>query len=319
MDFLSRLDHPTPLDRLRSACGQLAGAGNRDAGWIEKHRRAHPEFYLMFLDKRSRCCSHGYFVTEEEPLETAVQRKLGAAMTACGIRPGWRVLDIDAGWGAFTEYAGSRGVHVDSLTPCPNSEGFVRELIRRRKLSCSVRREHFLSYQTEGQYDAIVNLGATQHCPDYQATLRQYQKLLKPGGRVYSDACAYGSKSTSSKFLLDSVQSSESAPVLMHKYLEVVADSPFELVSVQNDRLSYLRTVQHWASNLDGARSTIVERWGEILYRRFRLHLWGCVHEFSTGGVTAYRWLLQLTERPAPSACSQHRSILSHLRRALRF
>ena len=46
--------------------------------------------------------------------------------------------------------------------------------------------------------------------------------------------------------------------------------------------------------NLDRAREEIVRRFGEVMYRRFRLYLWGCVHQFSTHEVTAYRMLLQL-------------------------
>jgi len=44
----------------------------------------------------------------------------------------------------------------------------------------------------------------------------------------------------------------------------------------------------------DRHRDAIVSRWGERLYRRFRLYLWGCVHSFSIDDVTAYRLLLEL-------------------------
>ena len=57
---------------------------------------------------------------------------------------------------------------------------------------------------------------------------------------------------------------------------------------------SYLLTAKHWAENLDRRRAEIIRRWGERLYRRFRLYLWGCVHAFRTDNVTAYRLVLQL-------------------------
>jgi Mycolic acid cyclopropane synthetase len=63
---------------------------------------------------------------------------------------------------------------------------------------------------------------------------------------------------------------------------------------VRNDRRNYLLTTKHWAENLDGCRAEVVRRWGERLYRRFRLYLWGCVHVFRTDDVTAYRLLLEL-------------------------
>ena len=48
------------------------------------------------------------------------------------------------------------------------------------------------------------------------------------------------------------------------------------------------------AENLDRHRDEIVAKWGERLYRRFRLYLWGCVHAFSNDDVNAYRLLLEL-------------------------
>ena len=39
-------------------------------------------------------------------------RKLDFALSSIAVKPGDRVLDVGGGWGAFTEYAGKRGVRV---------------------------------------------------------------------------------------------------------------------------------------------------------------------------------------------------------------
>ena len=44
-----------------------------------------------------------------------------AALDAVGVREGERVLDVGGGWGAWTEYAGERGIRVTSLTIRPIS------------------------------------------------------------------------------------------------------------------------------------------------------------------------------------------------------
>jgi len=62
----------------------------------------------------------------------------------------------------------------------------------------------------------------------------------------------------------------------------------------RNDRHNYMLTTKHWAESLGRHLDAIVGRWGERLYRRFRLYLWGCVHSFSIDEVTAYRLLLEL-------------------------
>lgn len=296
LDLRTRLTDSHPLAYLWSTYGQrlFFGQINRDKQWIREHYDTESDFYLLFLDRKHRCYSHGYFASDDEPLDRAISRKLDTAIEACGIQPGWRVLDIGAGWGAFTEHAGKRGVRVTSLTISEESERYVNDLIARKNLPCQVVREHFLEYASKERFDAIVNLGVTEHLPDYAATLAQYEKLLKPGGRVFLDACASRTKYPFSSFVLSHVWPGNATPLQLTQYLDAVAKTPFEVMSVQNDRRSYLLTTRHWAQNLDRHRDQIVARWGERLYRRFRLYLWGCVHSFSTDDVTAYHLLLEL-------------------------
>jgi cyclopropane-fatty-acyl-phospholipid synthase len=296
LDLRTRLTDRHPLLYLWSTYGQrlLFGQVSRDKDWIREHYDSESDFYLLFLDQVHRCYSHGYFEDEDEPLDRAIRRKLDTAIEECRIRPGWRVLDIGAGWGAFSEYAGKRGVQVTSLTISAESERYVNALIAREALPCRVIRQHFLEYDSNERYDAIVNLGVTEHLPDYEATVAQYEKLLKPGGRVFLDACASRAKYSFSSFVQSHIWQGNTTPMKLAGYIDAVAKTPFELIYARNDRRNYLLTTKHWAENLDRNRDEIVARWGERLYRRFRLYLWGCVHSFSTDDVTAYRLLLEL-------------------------
>jgi cyclopropane-fatty-acyl-phospholipid synthase len=265
-----------------------------DKKWISQHYDTEGHLHLLFLDTQSRCYSHGYFEREDEPLETAIQRKLFTAFTSAALQPGMRVLDIGAGWGAFMEFAGRRGAHVTSLTISQESEDFCKDLIRAQNLPCQVVREHLFEYNNPEPFDAIINLGVTEHLPDYPATLAQYRKLLKPGGRVYLDASASRTKYPFSRFILKYIYPGNETPLHLASYLDALSETPFELCFVQNDRSSYQLTAQHWAENLDRNHSHVLQRWNEALYRRFRLYLWGCAHCFASDDMTAYHWMLQL-------------------------
>jgi cyclopropane-fatty-acyl-phospholipid synthase len=304
LDLRAALTDQHPLAHLWSTYGQkwFRGQVRSDAQWISEHYDAGADFYLAFLDKQARCYSHGYFASDYESLEAATQTKLNTAIESCGIQSGWRVLDIGAGWGAFTQHAGKVGVRVTSLTISKESHEYVSGLIERESLPCRVLLEHFLEHKTDEPYDAIVNLGVTEHLPDYAATLQQYQRLLKPGGRVFLDACASRAKFPFRSFVLSHVWPGNATPLNLSNYLRELEKTPFELLSVKNDRRDYYLTTRHWAENLDSHRDEIVRRWGERLYRRFRLYLWGCVHVFDADRVTAYRLLLQL---PAGGAGEQ--------------
>jgi cyclopropane-fatty-acyl-phospholipid synthase len=282
----------------------LFGQVKSDARWIAEHYDEDPSFFLLFLDNQHRCYSQGVFEHDDEPLETGIRRKLDFTFESIGVKPGDRVLDVGGGWGAWTEYAGSRGIQVTSLTISEASERFIDGLIDRLRLPCRVVREHLFAHQPAEKYDAIVNLGVTEHLPDYPRTLQKYASLLKPGGRVCLDASATRRKYAVSAFFERHIFPGNGSPVCLHDYLGAVAQSPFSVLAVHNDTHNYELTTRHWAERLDAHRELIEHRFGLQQYRRFQVYLWGCVDGFRRDVVQAYRWVLELgegapAERPA--------------------
>jgi cyclopropane-fatty-acyl-phospholipid synthase len=273
---------------------KLFGQVQSDIKWIADHYERDAAFYLRFLDARHRCYSQALFANANETLEDAQTRKLDTAIAALRVDAGARVLDVGGGWGAFTEHGGRRGLQVTSLTISRASEVFIQGLIDDQGLPCRVLREHLLTHEPAERYDAIVNLGVTEHLPDYDATLKKYARLLKPGGRIYLDASAARTSHEVSSFLLRHLFPGNGTVLCLHRYLQAVSRSPFELVQVHNDRENYELTTLHWAQNLDRHRDEIEHRWSAEVYRTFRLYLWGCVDGFSRDLIQAYRWVLQL-------------------------
>ncbi len=271
----------------------LLGQVRGDKRWIKEHYDNDPQFFGLWLDSRLRCYSHGFFARDDESLEDGTERKFRYAFDAVGLRPGQRVLDIGGGWGSFLQFAGEQGVHVTSLTISDESEAFMRELIRRRGLPGEVVKEHFLEYRPQRRFDAIVNLGVTEHLPDYRRTLAQYQRCLEPGSRVYLDACS-GSRFGWSSFTTKWIFQGNTSPLCLDKYLREVARTPFEVVAIRNDRHNYFLTCKKWAENIEANRQEVVARWGSHLYRRFRLYLWAAANAFETGSLQAHRMILQL-------------------------
>jgi len=268
------------------------GRVKTDRQAIASHYDYDNEFYLTFMDP-TRCYSQAVFEYDDETLEAAQRRKLDFAIESCGMKPGDRVLDVGGGWGAFTEHAGRRGIEVTSLTISNHSEAYLTGLIQRLQLPCRVVNEDFLEYTTTEPYDAIVILGVMEHLPNYTAVLRQFQSLLKPGGRVYLDASAFREKYSKPTFVSRYIFPGDHSYFCLHEFLRVVAKTPLEVLEVHNDRYNYYLTCKAWAENLEAARDEIISRWGEMLYRRFRLYLWGSAYAFLSRGMDAYRVVLQ--------------------------
>lgn len=232
-----------------------------------------------------------------------MERKFRYAFDACGIRPGQRVLDIGGGWGSFLQFAGEQGVRVTSITISDASASTMRDLIRARGFDgCEVVQEHFLEYRPAEPFDAIVNLGVTEHLPDYRRTLAQYERLLKPGRRVYLDAYS-GKRHGMPSFISKWVFQGNTSPLCLEQYLTEVARTPFEVVVIKNDRHNYFLSCKKWAENLEAHRDEVVARWGAHLYRRFVLYLWSAANSFETGTLSAHHMILQL-----PSSSSAPRA-----------
>ena len=289
------LGDPHPLKYLYATwvAPLFFGQVDRDKRWIKSHYDVDREFFLLWLDSKLRAYSHGFFESDGESLEAGMERKFRYAFDACGIQPGQRVLDIGGGWGSFLQFAGEQDVRVTSITISDESEKTMKELIRRRGFDCEVVKEHFLEYKPSEPFDAIVNLGVTEHLPDYRHTLAQYERCLKPGRRVYLDAYS-GRKHGMPSFISKWVFQGNTSPLCLEKYLAEVARTPFEVVVIKNDRHNYFLSCKKWAENLEAHRDEVISRWGRHLYRRFVLYLWSAANSFENGTLSAHHMILQL-------------------------
>ena len=170
-------------------------------------------------------------------------------------------------------------------------------VIDREGLPCAVIEEHLFEHRPREPYDAVVVLGVTEHLTDYPATLREFQRVLKPGGRVYLDATGSRRKWTMSTFARAHVwpgggtrHAGEQLPPGGREKRLRPGRGP--------QRPPQLRP--HHPPVGGEPRSEpdqVVERWGERTYRLFRLYLWGSSSALAKGTLEAYRMVLEL---PSP-------------------
>lgn len=279
----------------------FAGQVRTNQAAIADHYEYENEFYLKFMDP-TRCYSQAVFERDDESLETAQRRKLDFVVESCGLKAGDRVLDVGGGWGTFVEHAGKQGIQVTALTIAHKSEQFLSSLIQRLQLPCQVIYGDFYEHASPEPYDAIVILGVMEHLPDYAAVVRQFQRLLKPGGRIYLDASSFREKYSKPTFISRYVYPGNHRYFCLHEFLTQIAKTNLEIRSIHNDRYSYYLTCREWAKNLDAEHEEIVKRWGEKVYRIFRLYLWGSSYSFFNRGMDAFRVVLERPEDMKPVA-----------------
>lgn len=271
---------------------------NRKA--IQHHYEFGADFFVPFMDQNYHLYSHGFYANDSETLEKACERKMETAFAWTDLKPGMRVLDIGAGWGAVTRYMGPRGVHVTSLTLANDSFGYISKLLKETGYPGRVLLEDFLVHTPEQPYDAIVILGVIEHIPYYRKFFQQAWKLLKPGGKIYMDASADVEKFGVSRFIRHYIYPGTHSYMCLQDVLQEQLFHGFMPLQVTQDNHNYSLTMKHWAERFEkpANKEMVIRRWGEQIYRSFWLYLWSGAYAFEHNVLQAYHLVAQRTAEP---------------------
>jgi cyclopropane-fatty-acyl-phospholipid synthase len=302
-DFMALLDlrrattsrHPI-RSMMRFLTPLVLGQRRSDTSWVPRHYDYGNEFYFTFLDKWAGMYSQALYTSEHETLETAVRQKLDYIVEMCRLRPGSHVLDVGAGWGAFEKYVGAMGVNVTMLTLSNEQYRHLSQWSMHHRLPCTLRvlQESIFSYRPSEQYDAIVLLGVMEHLPAYRKLFNQFERLLRPNGRLYMDFAAGRKKFDVGAFVYRYLFPGNHSQVFLPGLFDAANRTSFEPIALHNDRHSYYLTLQAWARNLEDAHDVIAARFGEQVYRLFRLYLWGGANMLERdGSLESYRVVFQ--------------------------
>jgi cyclopropane-fatty-acyl-phospholipid synthase len=273
-----------------------------------KHHYSLPDaFYATFLDPEWRFYSQGMFsdvytagelVKPQVTLEAAAERKLDHMAYELGLRTGQRILDIGAGWGGLVKYCNPLGVHTTSLTLSETSAEYVCAL--NTDPASEVLVEDLLEHRRREFYDAVVIFGVIEHIPNYARFCRRVWDALKPGGRLYLDASATKEKYALSAFARRYTWQGAHSCLALPDMIEELIFNGFTIRQVRKGTNDYERTMRLWALRLEENHDFIAARWGESVYRSFRVFLWGGVAGFQDDRLQAYTLVAQRGEHPGP-------------------
>ena len=274
----------------------LVGQILTNARAISVHYDLDAQFYFSFLDE-TRCYTQGIFLNDGEPLHVAIRRKFDYCLNNCSLGPGSHILEVGPGWGAFSEYAAGHGIRITAITNSSKSKQFMDDLAEQTGHDWQVLAGDFLAYNTAQRFDAIVLMGIMEHLPQYDSVVKQFLRLLKPGGFVYIDASAIRAKYDVGSFIHRNIYQGNHSFFVLHDFLRAVSHSALHVRAISDDRHSYFLTFKHWAEKFESQRKSVVARFGERNYRRFQLYLWGSTHSFRTDRLQCYRVVLEHPER----------------------
>ena len=270
----------------------------RDRQAIQYHYSRSNDFFALFLDAYM-VYSCAYFLTPDEDLDTAQERKLDYICRKLRLRPGERLLDIGCGWGGLVIYAAQHyGVEAYGVTLSQAQAEFAQKRIQEAGLEdrCRVDLRDYRDVNELNTFDKIASVGMYEHVG--AALLPQFfkhiWKLLRPGGVLFVHG--FSSETTLQPGQAPSFASQYIVPdaefVPLSRLLRAAEESGFEIRDVESMRDQYILSWRNWLhrleANADEARSIT----SDVFYRIWRLFLSGAAHFFSIGRENAYHTLL---------------------------
>ena len=141
--------------------------------------------YDLFLDKKHRQYSCGYFKKDDESLEDAQQNKLNHIIRKLDIKSGQRVLDIGCGWGGMVyEIARQSQCEVTGISLSENQINYCKKKAKEFKLDNQVNFELCDYREVKGKYQRLVSVGAFEHIGKkfYKTFFKKVHNIMTDNG-----------------------------------------------------------------------------------------------------------------------------------------
>jgi len=260
---------------------------------VAHHYDLSDELYELFLDDDKQYSCAYWTDPEHETLEQAQLDKRAHIAAKLALQPGQRVLDIGCGWGGMALYLHKvAGVDVLGVTLSKHQLKIARERAAAAGVSEHVKFELKDYRLLEEQFDRIVSVGMFEHvgAKYYDEFFAKCRELLRPDGVMLLHTIGkLGDPSTSPDPFTDKyIFPGYHLPALSEM---LTASQKVRLIAsdVENLRLHYAYTLQHWLDRATKARKQIEAMYDDRFFRMWEYYLAGGIVMFENGAACNYQ------------------------------
>lgn len=257
---------------------------------IHQHYDLGNDFYRLWLDE-AMVYTCAYFPDPAYSLEAAQRAKMEHVARKLRLKPGERVLEVGCGWGSLARYlAREKGVTVRAFNISHEQMRLARTMAEEEGLGDRVEFIEDDYRNATGQYDAFVSVGMLEHVgPEHYTDLgRVIDRCLRPDGRALLHTIGKNRPSPFNPWIERYIFPGAHPPTLS-EIMQVLEPWAFSVQDVENLRLHYARTLEHWLERFERHRDTVRARFDETFTRMWRLYLSGSVASFDVGGLQLFQ------------------------------
>ncbi len=264
--------------------------GSRDH--IHHHYDIGNDFYRLWLDQEMQyTCA--YFPEEDMTLEAAQQAKLDHICRKLQLKAGDRVAEAGCGWGSLARHmAVNYGAQVTAWNISREQVEFANERARAEGFDKQVRYVEDDYRTISGEYDVFVSVGMLEHVgkQNYAELGRVVDRCLVPAGRALIHTIGRNRPKLMNAWIEKRIFPGAYPPTL-REMMDILEPYNFSVLDVENLRLHYARTLEHWQARYNQALDEVIQMFDQDFSRAWQLYLAGSVAAFLDGSLQLFQVL----------------------------
>jgi cyclopropane-fatty-acyl-phospholipid synthase len=263
---------------------------------IHRHYDLGTDFYRLWLD-RDLVYTCAYFPCPSATLEEAQTAKLDYVCRKLQLQAGERVVEAGCGWGALALHmARHYGVSVRAFNISHE------QIIEARRRAAEQELAHRVEFVEDdyrnisGKYDAFVSVGMLEHVgrEHYGEFGNMMQRSISERGRGFLHFIGRNQPRAFSRWTRKRIFPGAYAPALS-QVMQIFEPWNFSVLDVENLRLHYAKTLEHWLARFEKSKQRVSEMFGPEFVRAWRLYLAGSIAGFRVGTLQLFQILFART------------------------
>ncbi len=260
---------------------------------ISHHYDIGNDFYQLWLDQQM-IYTCAYFGMAEVTLEQAQTAKLDYVCRKLQLKPGQRVVEAGCGWGALALHmARYYGVEVKAYNISREQIAYARDQARSQGLDGHVEFIEEDSRNIEGKFDAFASVGMLEHIGlnSYPELGKLIGRVLKEDGRGLIHTIGRDSPGQMNTWIERRIFPGAHPPSLS-EMMVLFEPNGLSVLDVENLRLHYAKTLEHWLQRFEDNRQCVSEMFDETFVRAWRLYLAGSMAAFESGSLQLFQVII---------------------------
>ena len=282
LKFIQAVQHRPRLNTLR---------GSREN--IHHHYNIGNPFYELWLDREAMQYTCAYFPNIAMTIEQAQVAKLHHVARKLQLKPGQTVVEAGSGWGGLARFfAKHYGVKVKAYNISQQQVIFSREKAKQQGLADQVEYIEDDYRNITGTYDVFVSVGMLEHVGrgTYSVMGEVIQRCLRGNGFGLVHSIGRNRPGLMNSWIEKRIFPGAYPPSLK-EMMDIFEPNRLSVLDVENIRLHYAKTLEHWLVRFNQHEETIREMFDENFIRAWRLYLAGSIAAFTTGELQLFQIL----------------------------